>query len=171
MKFDVDVHARGVDYARFSRVYFSERFGRELLRVADLIDRTVHENVLLPDGKRRMRVSITPRVHVPAALRALVAGYAIRYEETCVFDMARRSADYDVQTMAGHLLRVNAQGHFSDTQQGVRLRITTEVVVGIPLLGARLERMVAQETIQRYALVEHALQEYLDAGRDAEDAP
>lgn len=166
MTYDINLFTRGVDYARLSRVYYSESFQSALVQAINLKERTVRERRELPDGRQRFVVYIAPRVELPSMLASLAHGYAIGYEETTLFDPAARRAESVVKTPGGDLLSVSAETLFSESAEGVHTDIKLRVHAKILGVGSAIEKFVANETRKRYAVVERALQQYLDAGRD-----
>jgi hypothetical protein len=166
MIFDITLFTRGVDYARFSRVFYSEPFQVALVDAINLKERTVRERQQLPNGAHRFVVYIAPRVELPALFSRLANGYAIGYEETTVFDSAGRRASSSVRTPGGDLLHVAAETLFSESPEGVQADIKLEVHAKILGIGSAIEKFVANETRKRYAVVERALQQYVDANRD-----
>jgi hypothetical protein len=166
MKFTIEMLTRRVDYARFSRVYFSEALNSELVAAIDLKQRTLRERSDLPDGKQRMRLYIAPRVDVPAVIEKLIEGHAIGYEEVTVFDPAARHAHATIHTPAPDLLQVSAETQFLEELDGIRTRIELQVRVKIIGIGAMIERFVGNETRKRYVLVERCLQRFVDENRD-----
>jgi hypothetical protein len=166
MKCEIEMLTRGLDYARFSRVYFSEPFNRELVTAIDLKERTIRERTELPDGKLRLRVYIAPRVDLPAVIEKIVKGYTIGYEETTLYDPATGRAQSSVQTPGGDLLHVDAETHFTAVLEGVRTHIEMQVKVKLFGVGGLVERFVCSETQKRYRLVEAALQRYIDENKD-----
>jgi hypothetical protein len=166
MTYDIRLFTRGVDYARFSRVYYSEPFQRALVHAINLKERTVRERRELPDGRQRFVVYIAPRVELPAIFASVAHGYAIGYEETTLFDPAARRAESTVKTPGGDLLQVAAETLFSESAAGVHTDIQLAVQVKIFGVGGAIEKFVANETRKRYALVERALQQFVDEGRD-----
>lgn len=166
MTFHINLFTRGVDYARFSRVFYSEPFQSALVHSINLKERTVRERQELPDGRQRFVVYIAPRVELPSIFANLAQGYAIGYEETTVFDPSARRAQSTVKTPGGDLLHVAAETLFSESTAGVHTEIRLDVHVRILGLGRAIEKFVVSETRKRYELVERALQIYLDEGRD-----
>jgi len=162
MEFAIEMLTRGVSYARFRHVYYSEPFHQELVPAIRLKERVVRERVQLPDGRERISVYIAPRVELPAVLAKVVDGYAIGYEETTLFDPEARRADVSIQTPAGNLLQLAAQTHFTESEAGVHTRIDLSVRVKLLGLGGVAERFVASETRKRYEVVERVLQEHVD---------
>jgi hypothetical protein len=61
---------------------------------------------------------------------------------------------------------VAAETLFSESASGVHTEIQVRVHARILGLGGAIEKFVANETRKRYALVERALQAYMDEGRD-----
>jgi hypothetical protein len=166
MSVDIKLFTRGVDYARFSRVYYSEAFQSALVQPINLKERTVRQRQELPDGKQRFVVYIAPRVELPAMFASLAQGYAIGYEETTLFDPSARSAQSSVKTPGGDLLHVAAETLFSESPSGVHTDIKLAVHVRILGVGGAIEKLIVRETQKRYAIVERELQQYLDDGRD-----
>jgi hypothetical protein len=166
MIFNLSLLTRGVDYARFSRVYYAEPFQSALAHAIDLRERIVRERHKLPDGKQRFVVYIVPRVELPTIFASLAHGYAIGYEETTLFDPAARRASSSVKTPGGDLLQVAAETLFSESATGVHTEIQLRVHVKILGVGRAIEQFVANETRKRYAVVESTLQQYMDEGRD-----
>lgn len=166
MTVNIKLFTRGVDYARFSRVYYSEPFQSALVQAIDLKERTVRQWQELPDGTQRFVVYIAPRVELPSIFASLAHGYAIGYEETTLFDPSARRAYSTVKTPGGDLLHVAAETLFSESATGVHTAIRLSVQARILGLGGAIERFVGNETRKRYALVERALQAYVDEGRD-----
>ena len=162
----INLLTHGVSYARFSRVYYSEAFQGELVHAINLKERTVRERQELPDGKQRFVVYIAPRVELPSIFASLAHGYAIGYEETTLFDPIARRAESTVKTPGGDLLQVAAETLFSECAGGVQTEILLTVRARILGIGSAIERFVINETRKRYALVERALQAYVDEGRD-----
>src|SRR5688572_28773950 len=101
MTFHISLFTRGVDYARFSRVYYSEPFQSALVHSLDLEERAVRDRRELPDGTQRLVVYIVPRVELPSILASLAHGYAIGFEETTLFDPEARRAQSTVKTPGG----------------------------------------------------------------------
>jgi hypothetical protein len=170
MKFNIEMLTRRVDYARFSRVYFSEAFSGELVTAIDLKQRTLRERSDLPDGKQRICLYIAPRVDVPAVIEKLIEGYTVGYEEVTVFDPAARHALATIRTPAPDLLQVSAETQFVEESDAVRTRIDLQVRVKIIGIGAMIERFVGNETRKRYVLVERCLQRFVDENRDLAQA-
>lgn len=168
MTFEITMFTRGVDYARFARMYYGEPFQTALVHAINLKERTVLEREELPDGKQRFVVFIAPRVELPAILASLAHGYAIGYEETTLFDPVARRAQSSVKTPGGNLLHVSAETLFSESASGVHTNINVAVRTKILGISRAIEQFVANETRKRYALVERALQAFLDEGRDLE---
>jgi hypothetical protein len=168
MSFEIEMFTRGVDYARFARMYYGEPFQGALVHAINLKERKVLEREALPDGKQRFVVYIAPRVELPAIFASLAHGYAIGYEETTLFDPVARRAQSFVKTPGGDLLRVSAETLFSESASGVHTKINVAVRAKILGISAPIEKFVANETRKRYALVERALQTFLDEGRDLE---
>ena len=166
MTHDIDMFTRGVSYERLSRVYYSEMFQDALVHAINLKERTVRERQALPDGRQRFVVYIAPRVELPSMFASLAHGYAIGYEETTLFDPEARRAESVVKTSGGDLLSVSAETLFSETATGVHTAIKLRVHAKILGIGGAIEKFVANETRKRYVLVERALQQYLDEGRD-----
>src|SRR5262245_54027317 len=166
MKHVIDLMTRGVDYARFSRVYFSEPFNQELVVAVDLVERRVRERSLLPDGRERICLYIMPRVHMPAWVAKLASGYTIGYDEDTIFDPARRCAHTQVHTPGRDLVRVSAETTFTEQPEGVHTRIELELKARLPGVGGMIERYMARETDGRYRIVERTLQQYVDQNRD-----
>jgi hypothetical protein len=147
-------------------VYYSELFQSALVQAINLKERTVRERRELPDGTQRFVVYIAPRVELPSIFASLAHGYAIGYEETTLFDPSARRAQSTVKTPGGDLLHVAAETRFTENATGVHTQIQLRVHAKILGIGGALEKFVANETRKRYALVERALQQYIDAGRD-----
>ena len=166
MDFVIELLTRGIRYARFRHVYYSEPFHQALVPAIHLRERSVRERVTLPDGKERISVYIAPRVELPGVIAKLVEGYAVSYEETTLFDPEARSADVRIQTPGGNLLQIAAQTRFEEEPEGVRTRITLSVRAKLLGVGGMAERFVASETRKRYEVVERFLQQYVDDGRD-----
>jgi hypothetical protein len=166
MTFNINLFTRGVDYARFSRVFYSEPFQSALAHAINLKERTVRERQELPDGTQRFVVYIAPRVELPSIFASLAHGYAIGYEETTLFDPSARRAQSTVKTPGGDLLHVAAETLFSEADSGVRTEIRLSVHARILGFGSAIEKFVANETRKRYTLVGRALQAYVDEGRD-----
>lgn len=168
MKFSIEMLTRRIDYARFSAVYFSEAFNRELVTAIDLKQRTVRERTELPDGKQRISLYIAPRVVVPEMIEKLIQGYTVGYDEVTLFDPSARRAYATIHTPADELMQVGAETLFVEEPEGVRTRIELQVRVKIIGIGAMIERFVGNETRKRYEKVERCLQDFVDAGRDLE---
>lgn len=166
MDFVIELWTRGIGYARFRHVYYSEPFHQALVPAIQLRERTLRERVTLPDGKERISVYIAPKVELPGVIAKLVEGHVVGYEETTLFDPEARSADVRIQTPGGNLLQIGAQTRFTEEPEGIRTRITLTVRAKLLGVGGMAERFVASETRKRYEVVERVLQEYVDAGRD-----
>lgn len=166
MTFNINLFTRGVDYARFSRVFYSEPFQSVLVHALNLKERTVRERQALPDGTQRFVVYIAPRIELPSIFASLAHGYAIGYEETTLFDPRARRAQSTVKTPGGDLLQVAADTLFSESAAGVHTEVQLMVRARIVGFGTAIEKFVANETRKRYELVERALQAYVDDGRD-----
>jgi hypothetical protein len=167
MTFNISLLTRGVDYARFSCVYYAEPFQSVLAHALDLEERIVRERQTLADGKLRFVVYIAPRVELPTIFASLAHGYAVGYEETTLFDPVARRASSSVKTPGGDLLHVAAETLFSESAAGVHTDIQLSVHAKILGVGRAIEKFVANETRKRYAVVERTLQQYIDEGRDA----
>jgi hypothetical protein len=166
MRFTVEMMTRGVDYARYRRAYFSEAFDRYVVDAANLLERTLLEQVTLPDGKERRRMRIVPRIELPSLLLQIMRGHRVQYEEVMLFDPLTRSAQLEVHTVAGDRVQVRADAQFIEQPEGVLMRIQCDAQVKLFAVGGAIERHLASEVTQRYALVERALQRFLDEGRD-----
>ena len=168
MSFEIEMFTRGVNYARFARVYYGEPFQSALVHAINLKERIVRAREQLPDGKQRFVVYIAPRVELPAIFASLAHGYAIGYEETTLYDPVARCAQSSVETPGGNLLRLSAETLFSEDASGVHTFINVAVRTKILGISAAIEKFVANETRKRYVLVERALQTFMDEGRDLE---
>jgi hypothetical protein len=168
VKFTVEMRTRGVDYARYLRAYFSDEFNRYVVPAANLTQRTLLEHVTLPDGKERRRMQIVPRLELPKFLLPILQGHTVRYEESMLFDPRTRRAQLEVHTVAGDRLRVSADAEFIELPDGVLMRIQCDAQVQLFGIGGAIERHLVKEVSQRYALVERALQRFLDEGLDLE---
>lgn len=166
MLFDIRLVTRRVDYARFSRVFYAEPFQRELAQAIQLKERTLRERTLLPDGRERIVIHISPRVELPAMIAKLAEGYSVGYEETIVFDPSARRASSTIQTPGGDRLHVAAETLFSEDAVGVHTHILLSVRVRLLGVGGVIERFVFNETRRRYEVVERFLQQYVDEGCD-----
>jgi len=166
MKFTVEMLTRGVDYARYRRAYFSEAFNCYVVPAANLSERTLIEHATLPDGREHRRMKIVPRIELPKLLQQILQGHRVQYEETMLFDPQARTARLEVHTLAGERLRVSADAQFIERQDGVLMRIQCDAQVRLFGVGTAIERHLVGEVTQRYALVERALQQFLDEGRD-----
>jgi len=165
MQHVIDMMTRGVDYAGFVRAYFSEEFSVALVSAADLVERTVRERTLLPDGKQRICLRIVPRIHLPPWAAKLARGYSLGYDEETVFDPATGHAHSVVRTPGRDMLRVTADTLFTQNLEGVHTRI--ELVLHAKLLGfgRMIKRFAAHETEARYRIVERTLQKFVDEQR------
>ena len=168
MRFAVEMMTRGVDFPRYRRVYFSEPFNRCVVSEANLLERTLLECESLADGRERRRMRVVPRLELPKLLVPLLQGHAVHYEEVSLFDPSTRSAELEVHTIAGDRLRVGARVEFIEQSDGVRACFDCHAQVRVFGLASVVERHLAQEVTQRYALVERALQRFFDEGRERE---
>ena len=162
MKFTVNIRARGVDYARFREIYFSESFNREIVRAVGLQKRATTEHHIARDGKERMRVRVVPRLALPAVIGNLVAGHVVSYDEVTVFDPATRQAALSIETAAGEIVQVRGRAALLEGPGGVELRFAGEANVHFLGLGRLIERFLVGEVTRRYRLVEQALQRHID---------
>ena len=168
MKFTIDLFARGVDYPRFRDVYFSQAFNREIMAAINLQERTTVEHVVAHDGKERMRVRVVPRIALPGPILKLMENNPVSYDEITVFDPATRRASLAIETPAGDIVQVAGSASLLDEVDGVRLRFEGEARVRLIGIGSMIERFLVDEVRQRYALVEKAIQRFIDEGRDHE---
>lgn len=166
MKFTVSLLTRRVDYPRFRQVYFSEQFNREVMTAVNLLERTTTEHVVARDGQERMRVRIVPKIALPGLIQKLLENNPISYDEITVFDPAARRASFAIETPAGEIVQVTGQARLLDEGDGVRLQFEGTARVKVFGLGGMIERFLVNEVTARYALVERALQRYVDEGRD-----
>jgi hypothetical protein len=166
MKVGIEMWTRGLEYERFRQVYFSEGFSRELVRAADLSERSVRVREVLPDGRERIRLHIAPRVHLPGWVAKIALGQSLSYDEDTLVDHAARRAHTIVHTPGRDLLRVTADSTFCEEPGGLRTRIELDLHARLLGLGSAIERFAARETEARYRVVERTLQQYVDAGSD-----
>lgn len=166
MKFTVNIRARGIDYARFREIYFSEPFNREVVRAVGLQERTTTEHHIARDGKERMRVRVVPRLALPAVIGNLLAGHVVSYDEVTVFDPATRRAALAIETAAGDIVQVRGQAAVLEQPGSVVLQFAGEANVHFLGLGRMIERFLVGEVTRRYQLVEQALQRHIEDLRD-----
>jgi hypothetical protein len=171
MKFTVEMLTRRIDYLRFRQVYFSEGFNREVMRVVNLAERTTVQHDVAPGGKEHMRVRIVPKISLPGVIQKLLDGAVISYDELTVFDPAARHATFAIESKAGDTVQVTGHARFTDDGDGVRFHFEGEARVKVFGLGGLIERFLVSEVKSRYALVEQALQRFVDEGRDLEPMP
>lgn len=165
MQFTIDLRARGIDYPVFRDVYFSERFNRHIMAAVNLVERTQTEHLVSRNGQERMRVHVVPRIALPGMLSRLLDSHPISYDEVTVFDPASRRASLAIETPAGDIIQVTGQAHLLDEPGGMRLRFQGEARVRLPGVGGMIERFLVNEVTTRYALVEQALQRFIDERR------
>jgi hypothetical protein len=171
MKFAVEIVARGIDYARFRQVYYSEEFNHDVAEAVKLKERTQEEYVKLPDGKERRRVRVVPRANLPASFQKLLNGRPLHYEETTVFDPSTRSATFSVESAAGETVRVTGLVQFIEESGGMRVRFEGEARVKVFGLGALAERYIVGEVKGRYEVIQKLLQKFIDDGRASTVTP
>jgi hypothetical protein len=171
MKFTVEMLTRRVDYLRFRQVYFSESFNREIMKAVNLQERSTQERVVGDDGKERMRMRIVPKITLPGVIQKLLEGHPISYDEITVFDPQARQASFAIESLARDTVQVTGQLRFLDEGDGVRFRFEGDARVKVFGLGGLIERFLVGEVKSRYALLEQALQRFVDEGRDLEPMP
>lgn len=156
--------ARGVDFGRFRDVYFSEAFNLEIMRAVKLQERSLQTRTTDLHGRETFRFRIVPHVALPGFIDKLLQGNRISYDEITVLDPVARTATFAVETPAGDIVRVRGDVSFVEGPEGVRFCFDGEAKIAVFGLGGALERFLVHEVKQRYALVEHALQRFLERG-------
>lgn len=164
MKVTIEMLTKRVDYARFAKIYYSEDFNIGLAEAVNLKERVVRERVEQADGKLHLRVYIAPRVHLPALIEKLAAGYTIGYEESIDFDPQAKHAR--IQLAVPGPMELEAHASFHEEPEGIRTRIALDVRVKIFGVAAFAEKFIVHETQGRYRVVERELQRYVDERRD-----
>jgi hypothetical protein len=171
MKFQIEIVVKGIDYATFRRVYYSEELNKDVADAVKLKERTQREHVVLPDGKERRRVHVIPNMHLPAAIEKLLSGRSVSYEETTVFDPSTRSASFAIDSPAGDRVKVHGHVRFLEEPGGVRVLFEGETLVKAFAIGGIIERHIVSEVRSRYAVVERLLQRFVDEGRSLRVSP
>lgn len=167
MKFTVEMTTRGVDVARYEQVYFSDAFNREVMKAVNLKQRSVQEQRTQPDGRQYTRIRIVPNLALPAVIARLLEGHEIAYDEITVFDPARRTATFAIESLARDNVQVTGEARFIEEPNAVRFHFIGDARVKVFAIGGLIERFLISEVKRRYALVEAALQCFISEGRDA----
>ena len=171
MKFAVEISVRGIDYPTFRRVYYSEEFNKQVAEAVKLKERYQLEHVVLPDGKERRRVHVTPRAQVPGPVQKILNGQNIAYEETTVFDPKTRSATFSIESAAGETVKVTGLARFVEETGGVRLIFEGDAAVKVFAIGGIAERYIIGEVKGRYETMERLLQQFVDEGKTQKVTP
>jgi hypothetical protein len=171
MKFAVEIAVRGIDYPTFRRVYYSEEFNQQVAEAVKLKERFQLEHVVLPDGKERRRVHVTPRAQIPLAVQKILDGKNISYEETTIFDPKTRSATFSIMSAAGDTVNVTGLARFVEESGGVRLIFEGEATVKVFGIGGIAERYIINEVKGRYETMERLLQQFVDEGKTHKVTP
>lgn len=167
MNFTVSMRTRGVDVARYQQVFFSEAFNREVVAAVNLKQRVIRDKLTQADGKQYTRTRVVPKVALPSPITKLVEGHEIFYDEIIVFDPANRSASFAIETLAGDRVRVTGIVRFIEEADHVACHFDGEVRVDVFAIGGLIERFIVSDVRKRYALVERALQRFVDEAGDA----
>lgn len=167
MNFTVSMTTRGVDVARYQQVFFSEDFNREVVAAVNLKQRVIREQLTQADGAQYTRVRVVPKVALPSPITKLVEGHEIFYDEIMVFDPASRSARFAIESLAGDRVQVTGIVRFIEETDHVACHFEGEARVNVFAIGGLIERFIVSDVRKRYALVERALQRFVDEARDA----
>ncbi len=167
MKFHVDHRFERVTLERFIATYFSEHFNTEVAAVSGLRTRTLVEEVIAADGRRRRRVRMHPDVKLPAPIKRFVSEEQIHYDEVSTYDPQRREVSFKIDSKANDRVRFEGTIRFVAEDTGVRRLIDSEIEVKAPFgVGTVIERFIEVEVGKGYAKIQPFLQSYLDRHPD-----
>ena len=163
MKFHVDHRFERTTLDRFIAVYFSEHFNAEVAAISGLRTRTLVEEVIEPDGRRRRRVRMHPQVTLPAAIKRFASEDQIHYDEVSTYDPARQEVRFRIDSKANDRVRFEGVIRFQADGSGVRRLIESEVDIKAPFgVGTLIEKFIEVEVQKGYAKVQPFLQQYLN---------
>jgi hypothetical protein len=163
MKFHVDHRFERCTLERFIAVYFSEHFNTEVAAISGLRTRTLVEEVIEADGRRRRRVRMHPNVTLPAAIKRFASEDQIHYDEVSTYDPGRREVRFEIDSRANDRIRFAGTIRFVAEGSGVRRIIDSEIDVNVPFgVGSVIERFIDAEVQKGYAKIQPFLQAYLD---------
>jgi hypothetical protein len=167
MKFHVDHRFERTTLERFIAVYFSEHFNTEVAAISGLRTRTLVEEVIEADGRRRRRVRMHPNVTLPAAIKRFASEDQIHYDEVSTYDPARHEVRFKIDSRANDRIRFEGTIRFVAEGSGVRRIIDSEIDVNVPFgVGSVIERFIDAEVQKGYAKIQPFLQSYLDRHTD-----
>lgn len=167
MNFHVDHRFERCTLERFIAVYFSEHFNTEVAAISGLRTRTLVEEVIEADGRRRRRVRMHPNVTLPAAIKRFASEDQIHYDEVSSYDPARHEVRFKIDSKANDRIRFEGTIRFVAEGSGVRRIIDSEIDVNVPFgLGSVIERFIDAEVQKGYAKIQPFLQSYLDRHPD-----
>lgn len=167
MNFHVDHRFERTTLERFIAVYFSEHFNTEVAAISGLRTRTLVEEVIEPDGRRRRRVRMHPNVTLPAAIKRFASEDQIHYDEVSTYDPARHEVRFKIDSRANDRIRFEGTIRFVAEGSGVRRIIDSEIDVNVPFgVGSVIERFIDAEVQKGYAKIQPFLQGYLDRHPD-----
>lgn len=171
MKFHVDHRFERCSLERFIAVYFSEHFNSEVAAISGLRTRTLVEEVIEADGRRRRRVRMHPNVTLPAAIKRFASEDQIHYDEVSSYDPARHEVRFKIDSKANDRIRFEGTIRFVAEGSGVRRVIDSEIDVNVPFgVGSVIERFIDAEVQKGYAKIQPFLQAYLDRHPDGPPA-
>lgn len=162
MKYTIDQTFRCESLTFFREVYFSEAFNQAVARDLGLKERTLLEERVGDDGRRKRRVRMVPAVQLPAAIQALIGDHELSYDEVSVYDPANDEVEYFIDSAARERLTVRGNIRFSAAPRGVRRVIEGEVSAKVFGLGGVIERLVQSEVEKSYERIARFMQRYLD---------
>jgi hypothetical protein len=167
MKFHVDHRFERTTLERFIAVYFSEHFNSEVAAISGLRTRTLVEEVIEADGRRRRRVRMHPNVTLPAAIKRFASEDQIHYDEVSTYDPTRHEVHFKIDSRANDRIRFEGTIRFVAEGSGVRRIIDSEIDVNVPFgVGSVIERFIDAEVQKGYAKIQPFLQGYLDRHPD-----